>query len=131
MRKATDSAAALRAVAWQQLPLKVRLHCNRQHPPHPSARKARKNRVGGRANRAKKGESGKGYLCPGSLCAAGDQILSAVIRRDQGANACRWVAHQRTSARPFAHGQSVLRHTLLCYHVELSLTSGEFVLILS
>ena len=30
--QATDSAAALRAVAWQQLPVKVRLDYNRQQP---------------------------------------------------------------------------------------------------
>ena len=36
--QATDSATALRAVAWQQLPFKVRLHCNRQQRPWGSCK---------------------------------------------------------------------------------------------
>ena len=59
--------------------------------------------------------SGKGYpapACPSPLCAAGDQILSAVIRRDLAANACRSVAHER----PRSEIVNKVTHTVTCTH---------------
>ena len=44
--------------------------------------------------------------------AAGDQILSAVIRRDLAANACRSVAHERPSSEIV----NKVTHTLTCTH---------------
>ena len=59
---------------------------------------------------AEKPENGP---CPGPLCAAVDQILSAVNRRDLAANACRSVAHEW----PRSEIVNKVTHTLTCTRV--------------
>ena len=49
---------------------------------------------------------------PGPVCKAGDQIWSAVIRRDLAANACSEVAHER----PRSEIVNKVTHTLTCTH---------------
>ena len=54
----------------------------------------------------------KGVPRLGPVCKAGDQIWSAVIRRDLAANACSEVAHER----PRSEIVNKVTHTLTCTH---------------